>query len=133
VLTLGITWFVFGLILFSVDKVSLAEYLITVFLPSQPAFLDTIDLFKGHLGMARDKQALEDQTTKLWETGSQSLELVTAQDCREVQDQSYRLRRSGIHIPQVVYNILRNEDEHAMRAAVDRYVNAHASTNGHNS
>jgi len=132
VLTLGITWFVVGLIMFSVAKVSLAEYLVTVFLPSQPAFLDTIDLFKGHLGMARDKEALEVQTTKLWERGSTSLASVTAQDCREVQDQAYRLRRSGMQIPQIVYSILRNQDEDAMRAAVDRYVTSHVSTSGNN-
>ena len=132
VLTLGIIWFVVGLIMFSVAKVSLGEYLVTVFLPSQPAFLDTIDLFKGHLGMARDKEALEVQTTKLWERGSNSLGSVTAEDCREVQDQSYRLRRSGMQIPQIVYNVLRNQNEDAMRAAVDRYINAHASASGTN-
>ena len=133
VLTLGIIWFVLGLVMFSVANVSLAEYLVIVFLPSQPAFLDTIDLFKGHLRTARDKEALESQATKLWERGSSPLGVVTAQDCREVQDQSYRLRRSGMHIPQIVYNILRNQDEDAMRAAVDRYVSSHASTSGNNS
>lgn len=133
VLTAGIAWFVFGLIIFSVAHVSLADYLVIVFLPSQPAFLDTIDLFRGHLGMARNKHVLENQTTKLWENGSHSLGSVTEQDCREVQDQAYRLRRSGMQVPQIVYNILRNQDEDAMRAAVDKYVNSHVSTSGNNS
>ena len=83
--------------------------------------------------MARNKRVLENQTTKLWENGSHSLGSVTEQDCREVQDQAYRLRRSGMQVPQIVYNILRNQDEDAMRAAVDKYVNSHVSTSGNNS
>ena len=128
VLGLGIAWFIAGLVMFSVAHVSLAEYLVIVFLPSQPAFLDTIDLFRGHLRIGRDKEAIEVQTTKLWNDGTTSPGSVTEQDCREVQDQTYRLRRSGMQIPQIVYNALRNQDEDAMRAAVDRYVASHRST-----
>ena len=128
VLALGITWFVTGIILFSVANVSLADYLIIVFLPSQPAFLDTIDLFRGHIGVAREKERLEIQTTKLWNEGTKNLDSITEEDCREVQDATYRLRRSGIQIPQVVYNFLRKQDEDAMRAAVEKYVNSRSAT-----
>ena len=38
-----------------------------------------------------------------------------------------------MQVPQIVYNILRNQDEDAMRAAVDKYVNSHVSTSGNNS
>ena len=67
VLGLGITWFVAGLVMASLaPNPSLAHYLVIVFLPSQPAFLDTVDLFRGHLRLADTKRALEDQTTALW-------------------------------------------------------------------
>lgn len=130
VLALGIAWFIAGLVMFSFAHVSLADYLVIVFLPSQPAFLDTVDLFRGHLRIAREKQAIEEQTTRLWNAGTTTPGSVTEQDCREVQDQAYRLRRSGMQIPQIVYNALRSQDEDAMRAAVDRYVASHSSTPG---
>lgn len=131
VLALGIAWFVAGLVMFGFAHASLADYLVIVFLPSQPAFLDTSDLFRGHLRLARDKEAVEVQTTNLWNAETISPGSVTEQDCREVQDQTYQLRRSGMQIPQIVYNALRSQNEDAMRAAVDRYVANHASSSGH--
>jgi hypothetical protein len=104
---------------------SLGSYLITVFLPSQPAFLDTIDLVRGHLQQSKAKAALEEKTTDVWRKGIEQPGSVTGQDCREVQDQAYTLRRKGIQIPQVVYRFRRKQDEEAMRAAVALLVKAH--------
>jgi hypothetical protein len=121
VLGLGITWFAAGLVMASLaPNPSLAHYLVIVFLPSQPAFLDTVDLLRGHLRLANAKKALEEQTTALWTRGVQSPGLVTQQDCRDIQDQTYRLRRAGMQIPQIIYRIRRKQDEAAMQAAVAR-------------
>ena len=83
--------------------------------------------------LARDKEAIEVQTTNLWNAETTSPGSVTERDCREVQDQTYQLRRSGMQIPQIVYNALRSQNEDAMRAAVDRYVANHSSSSGHGS
>jgi hypothetical protein len=120
VLSLGIAWFIAGLVMASVAHASLTGYLVTVFLPSQPAFLDTVDLFRGHFRLAKAKEALENQTTVMWNKGVHSPGSVTEQDCREVQDQAYRLRRSGMQVPQLVYQLRRKQDEAAMRAAAAR-------------
>lgn len=128
VLGLGIAWFVAGLVMEGAAHVTVAGYLVKVFLPSQPAFLDTIDLHRGHLRLAKAKEALEVQTTDLWNSGVQSRGSVTEQDCREIQDQTYRLRKSGMQIPQVVYKVRRKRDEEAMRAAVGRLIKAVPST-----
>jgi len=122
VLSLGILWFMAGVVMAVVANATLGAYLITVFLPSQPAFLDTIDLVRGHLQQSKAKAALEEKTTDLWNRGAEQAASVTEQGCREVQDQAYTLRRKGIQIPQLVYWFRRKQDEEAMRAAVAHLV-----------
>jgi hypothetical protein len=123
VLGLGIAWFVAGLVMTAAAHVTLTGYLVNVFLPSQPAFLDTIDLFRGHLRQSQAKEAQELKTTDLWNRGV-ATGSVSEQDCREVQDQSYALRRRGIQIPQLIYRLRRKQDEAAMRAAAARLMKA---------
>ena len=124
VLALGIAWFIAGLIMTAAAHVTLTGYLVKVFLPSQPAFLDTIDLFRGHLKQSQAKEALERKTTDLWNEGVADADSVSEPDCREVQDQTYALRRRGIQIPQLIYRLRRKQDEEAMRAAAARLLTA---------
>jgi len=125
VLGLGVAWLVAGLVMATVTHITVGGYLIKVFLPSQPAFLDTLDLFRGHLRQSQEKEALELTTTELWNRGVGDLASVRAQDCRKVQDQSYRLRRRGIQIPQLIYKLRRKQDEKAMQAAVAHLIKGH--------
>jgi hypothetical protein len=124
ILGLGIAWFFAGLIMTAAAHVTLTGYLVKVFLPSQPAFLDTIDLFRGHLKQSQAKETLERKTTDLWNDGVANPGSVSEQDCREVQDQTYALRRRGIQIPQLIYRLRRKQDEEAMRAAAARLLAA---------
>jgi hypothetical protein len=124
VLGLGIAWFLAGIVMAVADHATLAAYLIVVFLPSQPAFLDTIDLFRGHLQQSEAKGAIEIRTTDLWNRGVGDASAVTEQACREVQDQAYTLRRRGVQIPQVMYWLRRKQDEAAMQAAAADLVKA---------
>lgn len=130
VLGLGIAWFVAGLAMTAAAHVTLTGYLVKVFLPSQAAFLDTIDLFRGHLKQSQAKEALELKTTDLWNNGVANPGSVSEQDCREVQDQTYALRRRGIQIPQLIYRLRRKQDEAAMRAAAARLTKALPNTSG---
>ncbi len=57
--------------------------MVAVFLPSQPAFLDTIDLFRGHVGQSHAKEAIENRTTELWNQALSNESSVTEQDCRD--------------------------------------------------
>jgi hypothetical protein len=130
VLVLGIAWFVFGIGIAIVNHATIAVYLVAVFLPSQPAFLDTIDLFRGHLGQSQAKEAIEDRTTELWNQGVADRNAVTEQDCRDIQDQAYSLRLRGIQIPQLIYRLRRKQDEEAMQAAAAHLVKSISKENG---
>lgn len=128
--SLGLTWFIAGIVMAIIAHVTLAGYLVKVFLPSQPAFLDTVDLFRGHHGLSLEKESLENDITALWEKGVGNLVDVTKQDCRKFQDQMFRLRQSGMQIPQVVYLAFRKQDEKAMRAASARLLSSVPNSNG---
>lgn len=124
ILGLGISWFMAGLVMAGFAHVTVTGYLVQVFLPSQPAFLDTIDLFRGHLGLSKAKEDLEIQTTNLWDQDAITPGSVTGLDCRAIQDQAYRLRRKGMQIPQIIYKFYRQRDDDAMNAAVARLTSA---------
>lgn len=117
---LGSAWFIAGIVMGLEAHLTLGGYLIKLFLPSQPAFLDTIELSRSHLRQSAEKYAVEHQADALWEKGCRRPASVTAADCRAVQDQAYRLRSSGPRIAQWFYQSRRGRDQQAMEAAVRR-------------
>jgi hypothetical protein len=118
VLGIGCLWLLAGVVMALAAHLTLSDYLLKLFLPSQPAFLDTIDLYRTHLRQSRDKGDVEEAADSLWAKGVADGDAVAAADCRQLQDQSYRLRLNGPQIPQWFYRVRRGADEHAMRAAV---------------
>lgn len=118
VATLGGGWFLAGIIMGLAAHLTLGGYLISLFLPSQPAFLDAIELSRSHLRQSADKQAIEQQADALWEKGCRKPTSVTAADCRTIQDQAYRLRSGGPRVAQWFYRLRRGRDQQAMEAAV---------------
>lgn len=115
---LGAGWFLAGIIMGLAAHLTLGGYLINLFLPSQPAFLEAIELSRSHLRQSADKQSIERQADALWEKGCRRSSSVTEADCRVIQDQAYRLRRRGPRVAQWFYRARRGRDEQAMRAAV---------------
>jgi hypothetical protein len=115
-------WFVAGIIMGLVAHVSLAGYLIKLFLPSQPAFLDAIELIRSHQSAGEQKTRVEAMADALWERGINDVGSVTVADCRSVQDHSYRLRRHSPQVAQWYYKWNRARDENAMRRATERKV-----------
>jgi hypothetical protein len=114
------SWFVAGIIMGIAAHVSLSGYLIMLFLPSQPAFLDAMELIRSHRTTAEQRGRIEAQADKLWERGLSNRALVTANECRVLQDLNYRQRR---HYPQVAesyYRFRRARDEDAMKRTVER-------------
>lgn len=115
-------WFVAGVIMGLAAHVSLAGYLIKLFLPSQPAFLDAIELIRSHTSAGRQKARIEHMTDELWDRGVRNPSIVTVGDCRSVQDHSYRLRRDSPQVAEWYYRLRRSSDENAMRRATERKV-----------
>lgn len=124
VLFLGIGWLIIGLIMAIIAKATTAEYLLIVFLPSQPAFLDTVDLVRGYRKLSVEQKSVENHISDLWELSMKTQGALVEEDCRVVQDQIYRLRRIGLQIPQIVYLVGRKRDEKAMRTAAARLLNS---------
>jgi hypothetical protein len=115
-------WFIAGIIMGVAAHVSLAGYLIMLVLPSQPAFLDAIELVRSHWSAGKQKAELEALTDALWEKGVADPTTVTITDCREVQDHSYRLRRHSPQVAQWYYRLRRDRDEDAMIRATERKI-----------
>lgn len=109
-------WFVVGVLVAALSAASLTEYLVTIALPSLPAFLDASDLARGHASAARSRQLLEDQTDALLRSGD-----ATAQDLREIQDQLFNLRQEAPLVPGWFYKLIRPgfeaDMQHAARQA----------------
>jgi hypothetical protein len=112
-------WFLAGIGMGLIAHVSLAGYLIKLFLPSQPALLDSIELVRNHLRQSARKRELEELADSLWEAGCRTPTGVTSQDCRDLQDQSYRLRLDGPGVAQWYYTVRRTRDQRVMAAAVE--------------
>jgi hypothetical protein len=115
-------WLIAGIVMGVVAHVSLAGYLIMLFLPSQPAFLDAMELIRSHRAAGDQKGRVETMTDALWEKGAADPTLVTVADCRAVQDHSYRLRRHSPQVAEWYYRLRRNRDEHAMKRATERKI-----------
>jgi hypothetical protein len=120
VATLGSSWFLAGIIMGLAAHLTLGGYLISLFLPSQPAFLDTIELSRSNQRQSADKQAIEQQADAMWQKGCRKAASVTAADCRTIQDQAYVLRRHGPRVAQWFYRLRRGRDQQAMEAAASR-------------
>jgi hypothetical protein len=121
---LGCAWFLAGLVMAVFAQLSLAGYLIKLFLPSQPAYLDAVDLFRSHWRQSDHKRLIERQADIIWdracsESGADSVSL---SDCRAIQNESYRLRRHGPQVAQWFFRLRRDRDEQAMRDGVSALV-----------
>jgi hypothetical protein len=112
-------WFLAGIFMGIAAHVTLTGYLIMLFLPSQPAFLDAMELIRSHRSAGEQRGRVEAEADALWERGVTDPTLVTVVDCRVLQDLNYRQRN---HYPQVAewyYRLRRAKDEDAMKRATE--------------
>jgi hypothetical protein len=112
-------WFLVGLAVGALDDLTLGEYLIQLFLPSLPAFLDGVEVQATHRDQAEAKHCLELEVEDLLAYARDAEELPSEGDCRRIQDRNYVLRRTGPQVPQVYYRLRREEDEAVMQAAAE--------------
>jgi hypothetical protein len=80
---------------------TLTEWLVTFALPSLPAALDASEIADAHRRIADAKQRDEDELLQpLWNHELAAPGTLTWEDCRRVQDESFRLRSRGLQVPE---------------------------------
>ena len=115
VVVAAVAWAVIGVVVAVADSASLGVYLVTIALPSLPAFLDASDLFRAHSAASRARELLRDQGDALVEEGNADVH-----DLREIQDQLFHLRRDAPQVPEWFYNVVRPSYEEDMKYAVEQ-------------
>ena len=108
-------WAIIGVIVAVVDGASLADYLVTIALPSLPALLDATEFARAHSSDAEKRQLLEDKLNGHLRDGT-----AISQDLREIQDQLFNLRRDAPLVPGWFYALVRRRFEEDMRYAAER-------------
>lgn len=77
-----------------IGGMSLTDWLITFALPSLPAALDASEIAHAHRRMADRKATIEDELLlPLWKAELSATGTLTPDDCRRVQDESFRFAR----------------------------------------
>ena len=99
-------WALFGVIFAISRNMTLAEYLVKLFLPSAPAYLDSIELARSHAQHSKAREQLENDLGDLWDR--RQTQALTIDDCREAQDAAFNLRRIGPRVPNWYYQMRRS-------------------------
>ncbi len=107
-------WFVFGVAFALSRNMTLAEYLVKLFLPSAPAYLDSIELARSHAQHSQAREEVENDLGDLWE--QKAARAPTLEDCRKVQDAAFTLRNRGPRVPNWYYKMRRSRMTNATTA-----------------
>ena len=113
-------WGIIGVAVAVLDGATLAEYLVTIGLPSLPALLDATEYARAHFTDASRRQLIEDEIDALLRSDGG-----TELDLREIQDQLFNLRREAQLVPELFYKALRRRFENDMRYAAGRVAREH--------
>lgn len=109
---------VIAAVLFGVStEMLLTDWIITFLLPSLPALLDITELAMAHYRLAKAKEYIEERIDNLW--GAELLRpgSLSADDCRVVQDEAFKLRADGVQVPDWFYWFHRDRNEGNMHEA----------------
>jgi hypothetical protein len=106
----AVLWGAFGVIAALVKGAELSEYLITVLLPSLPAFLDAIENVDAHSDAANRRTALSMTIRDLIDGGE-----AEEPQLRDIQDELFRLRCEYTHVPEAFYHRIKADYERDMR------------------
>lgn len=119
ILSAGILWFTVGLVLAVVRDLPLADYLIKIFLPCAPAFLDTGELARAHWRHANSREQAEHDIHDVWDDHKLDPAAMPVEQCRRIQDAAYLLRRDGPRVPTAFYRLRRSSTDAATVSATD--------------
>jgi hypothetical protein len=101
----GIVWLTAGILVAVIRELTLASYLIKIFLPSSPAVLDSLELARAHWRHAAAREEVEHQIYDLWKAHQTSPAAIPVAQCREIQDAAFLLRRDGPRVPALFYRL----------------------------
>jgi SMODS-associating 4TM effector domain len=116
ILIVGITWFLLGLAIALARDLSLAEYLIKIFLPSSPALLDCTELARSHWRHAAQRENAEKDIQDVWDAHRGDPAAINPGACRNIQDTAFLLRSHGSRVPNFFYKLRRLATQAAMAA-----------------
>lgn len=93
---LGVTagYFLLGVLIGILKQESLVAYLVALLVPSLPALLEAIDIYKRHTESAREKADLLAHVEALIKDKKRPPRLV--EECRRVQDSIYMMRSTSV-------------------------------------
>lgn len=118
---ISVAWLVAGLVFAVVRRMSLVDYLVSLFLPSQPAFVDAIELIQFHFKQARSKGNIEGKLDEMLEQFL-NRRAIKDRDIEMIQEQLFQFRRDGAYVPTLFYKIRRRRGQLGMQEAADRYL-----------
>jgi hypothetical protein len=116
ILITGIAWFLLGLAIALARDLSLADYLIKIFLPSSPALLDCTELARSHWRHAARRENAEHDIQDIWDAHCDDPAGIDPAACRNVQDTAYLLRRHGPRVPGFFYQLRQPATQAAISA-----------------
>jgi len=108
--TLALTassWAAIGILIALTQQLSLAEYLVKLFLPTAPALLDTIEQQSAHRRHATERESHLSRMDELIRDRCTSTTTITEEQCRQIQDSAYLLRCSTPRVPGWFYRMRR--------------------------
>jgi hypothetical protein len=116
-LVMETAWFIVGVVVAVLQDLLLAEYLVAIFLPCAPAFLDATELAFDHLQSARTGEAVERRVERAVEEARHDSKLATLDLCRGFQDSVFLTRSSSARVPSWFYRARRARSDRSTRAA----------------
>jgi hypothetical protein len=116
ILIVGIAWFLLGLSIALARDLTLADYLIKIFLPSSPALLDCTELARSHWRHATSRENAEKDIQDIWDAHRDDPAGIAPVACRNIQDTAYLLRRQGPRVPSFFYKLRQPATQAAMTA-----------------
>jgi predicted pore-forming effector associated with SMODS systems len=130
ILLVGIAWFILGLTIAIVGELTLTDYLIKIFLPSSPAFLDSVELAREHWRHAVARERVEHDIHDLWDHYHSNSAALPPTECRKIQDAAYLLRRDGPRVPSFFYRLRRTRTEASTAAGTQALLRDDQPTHG---
>lgn len=116
----GVAVFLVGIVIASVLRLEMTDYLIRLLFPCLPALQDSFLLAGAHRNQAEAKKRLEEQIIELLDRYARHA-TVEDLDLRSVQDGAYQLRVSGPNVPSWFYKLQKSKDSKAIHAAMDSW------------
>lgn len=125
----AITVLAIGVVVYGViTDMALTDWLLTFIFPALPALLDLSELAGDHLRLAASKARLEDeQLAPLWADELARPGSITAEDCRAIQDVSFRYRSLAVQVPDWFFWRRRQHAEATMHEAAAARVRSYGN------